>query len=190
MVNTGRSMRAGGVLPRLLLVVVLALGVFVMHTLGHPDGGSGSGMSHSAHRASAEMRPAPYGGDHGGGTGGTGGMGGGATAATGSGPQRVAAAPYAEAPYAPVPYAEIPHAEARHAPDAPETKPRDPMTGMDMASLCVAVLGVWVLGALLRVVSARRSGPPPGLPVTAAATARLDPPSCGPDLTALSVLRI
>ena len=41
--NTGRSMRADGVLPRLLLVVVLALGVFVMHTLG--DGmehGSGS----------------------------------------------------------------------------------------------------------------------------------------------------
>ncbi|AQA16818.1 hypothetical protein BV401_40050 [Streptomyces malaysiensis subsp. malaysiensis] len=185
--NTGRSMRAGGVLPRLLLVVVLALGVSVMHTLGHPDGGSGSGMSHSAHRASAEMRPAPYGGDHGGGTGG---MGGGATAATGSGPQRVAAAPYAELPSAEAPYAAVPHAEARHAPDAPETKPRDPMTGMDMASLCVAVLGVWVLGALLRVVSARRSGPPPGLPVTAAATARLDPPSCGPDLTALSVLRI
>ncbi|MCC4314330.1 hypothetical protein [Streptomyces malaysiensis] len=185
MVNTGRSMRAGGVLPRLLLVVVLALGVFVMHTLGHPDGGSGSGMSHSAHRASAEMRPAPYGGDHGGGTGGMGG-----TAATGSGPQRAAPAPSAELPSAEAPYAEIPHAEARHAPDAPETKPRDPMTGMDMASLCVAVLGVWVLGALLRVVSARRSGPPPGLPVTAAATARLDPPSCGPDLTALSVLRI
>ncbi|NUH37867.1 hypothetical protein HUF15_14025 [Streptomyces samsunensis] len=185
MVNTGRSMRAGGVLPRLLLVVVLALGVFVMHTLGHPDGGSGSGMSHSAHRASAEMRPAPYGGDHGGGTGGMGG-----TAATGSGPQRAAPAPSAELPSAEAPYAAVPHAEARHAPDAPETKPRDPMTGMDMASLCVAVLGVWVLGALLRVVSARRSGPPPGLPVTAAATARLDPPSCGPDLTALSVLRI
>ncbi|WP_458090153.1 DUF6153 family protein [Streptomyces malaysiensis] len=185
--NTGRSMRAGGVLPRLLLVVVLAFGVFVMHTLGHPDGGSGSGMSHSAHRASAEMRPAPYGGDHGGGTGG---MGGGGTAATGSGPQRAAPAPSAELPSAEAPYAAVPHAEARHAPDAPETKPRDPMTGMDMASLCVAVLGVWVLGALLRVVSARRSGPPPGLPVTAAATARLDPPSCGPDLTALSVLRI
>ncbi|MEU9970623.1 hypothetical protein [Streptomyces malaysiensis] len=187
MVNTGRSMRAGGVLPRLLLVVVLALGVFVMHTLGHPDGGSGSGMSHSAHRASAEMRPAPYGGDHGGGTGG---MGGGGTVATGSRPQRAAPAPSAELPSAEAPYAAVPHAEARHAPDAPETKPRDPMTGMDMASLCVAVLGVWVLGALLRVVSARRSGPPPGLPVTAAATARLDPPSCGPDLTALSVLRI
>lgn len=191
--NTGRSMRAGGVLPRLLLVVVLALGVFVMHTLGHPDGGSGSGMSHSAHRASAEMRPAPYGGDHGGGTGsmgGTGGMGGGGTATTGSGTQRVAPAPYAEIPSAEAPYAAVPHAEARHAPDAPETKPRDPMTGMDMASLCVAVLGVWVLGALLRVVPARRSGPPPGLPVMAAAAARLDPPSCGPDLTALSVLRI
>lgn len=184
--DTGRSMRAGGVLPRLLLVVVLALGVFVMHTLGHPDGGSGSGMSHSAHRASAEMRPAPYGG----GTGDMGGTGGVGTAATGSGPQRVAPAPYAEIPSAEAPYAAVPHTEARHVPDAPETKPRDPMAGMDMASLCVAVLGVWVLGALLRVVSARRSGPPLGLPVTAAATARLDPPSCGPDLTALSVLRI
>ncbi|MEE4590464.1 hypothetical protein V2J94_00885 [Streptomyces sp. DSM 41524] len=58
--TTGRSMRADGVLPRLLLVVVLALGVFVMHTLGHPDGGSGSGMTHSAGHASGEMRSATH----------------------------------------------------------------------------------------------------------------------------------
>ncbi|BBJ38655.1 hypothetical protein SSPO_013730 [Streptomyces antimycoticus] len=166
--NTGRSMRADGVLPRLLLVVVLALGVFVMHTLGDPDGGSGPGGSPSAHHASGELRPAPYGGDRDGGT-----------AAIGSGSHQAAPAP---------------SAEAGHAPAAPETtphtKPRAPMTGMDMASLCVAVLGVWVLGALLRVVLARRDGSSLRLPVTSVAVARPDPPSRGPDLTALSVLRI
>ncbi len=166
--NTGRSVRADGVLPRLLLVVVLALGVFVMHTLGHPDGGSGAGGGHgghySPHHASGELRPAPYDGDRDR-----------RMAATGSGPHRAAPAP---------------SAEAGHAPAAPETKPRAPMTGMDMASLCVAVLGVWVLGALLSAGLARRSGPPPRLPVASAVVARPDPPSRGPDLTALSVLRI
>lgn len=175
--TTGRSMRADGVLPRLLLVVVLALGVFVMHTLGHPDGGSGAGMTHSARHAPGEMRPAAYKGDPGSYNGGPGsyngdhgsygGDHGGGTAATGSGPQRAAPAPA-----------------------APETKPREPMTGMDMASLCVAVLGVWVLGALLGAVLTRRSGPPLRLPVAAPVVARPDPPSPGPDLTALSVLRI
>ncbi|WP_240812496.1 hypothetical protein [Streptomyces sp. DASNCL29] len=165
--TTGRSMRAGGVLPRLLLVVVLALGVFVMHTLGHPDGGSGSGMAHSAGHASGEMRSATHDGAPG--------EYGAGTAVTGTGPQRAAPAP---------------SAETGHAPAAPETKPREPMTGMDMASLCVAVLGVWVLGALLRAVLARRSGPPLRLSLAAAVVARPDPPSPGPDLTALSVLRI
>ncbi|GAA0956427.1 hypothetical protein GCM10009576_082980 [Streptomyces rhizosphaericus] len=47
-----------------------------------------------------------------------------------------------------------------------------------------AVLGVWVLGALLHAVLARRSGPPLRLPVAAAVVARPDPPSPGPDLTA------
>ncbi|WP_413803014.1 hypothetical protein [Streptomyces iranensis] len=168
---TGGSMRADGVLPRLLLVVVLALGVFVMHTLGHPGGGSGSGMTHLARHAPGEMRPASYGGD----PGSYGGDRGGGTAAIGTGPQRAAPAP---------------SAEAGHAPAAPETKPREPMTGMDMASLCVAVLGVWVLGALLYAVLTRRSGPPPRLHAAAAVVARPDPPSPGPDLTALAVLRI
>lgn len=175
---TGGSMRADGVLPRLLLVVVLALGVFVMHTLGHPGGGSGSGMTHSAGHAPGEMRPAAYDGDPGtydGDPASYGGDHGGGTAATGTGPQRAAPAP---------------SAEAGHAPAAPETKPREPMTGMDMASLCVAVLGVWVLGALLYAVPTRRSGPPPRLYAAAAVLARPDPPSPGPDLTALAVLRI
>lgn len=41
-----RVLRAGSALGQLLLVVVLALGVFVMHTVGHPDTDSGS-ASHS-----------------------------------------------------------------------------------------------------------------------------------------------
>ncbi|MEU9211240.1 DUF6153 family protein [Streptomyces sp. NPDC048415] len=45
-----RCVRAGGALGHLLLVVVLALGVFVMHTLGHPDGSTGShGMGNASH---------------------------------------------------------------------------------------------------------------------------------------------
>ncbi|AGP52734.1 hypothetical protein [Streptomyces rapamycinicus] len=178
---TDGSMRADGVLPRLLLVVVLALGAFVMHTLGHPDGGSGSGMTHSARHAPGEMRPAAYNGDPAAYNGdprvysGDPGPYGGGTAATGTGPQWAAPAP---------------PAGAAHAPAAPETKPCEPMTGMDMASLCVAVLGVWVLGALLRAVLTRRSGPPLRIPVVAPVVARPDPPSPGPDLTALSVLRI
>ncbi|MCO8304262.1 MULTISPECIES: hypothetical protein [Streptomyces] len=160
--STGRSVRAGAVVPRLLLVVVLALSVFVMHTLGHPDGeSSGPGMSHSvAHRAPGGTPPAPHGGG---------------AAVTGSKPHQAAPAP---------------SAGAGHAPAAPTTAPREPMTGMDMASLCVAVLGVWMLGALLRAVLARRSGSPPRLPVAAVTVVRPVPPSPWPDLIALSVLRI
>ncbi|MFE2187645.1 hypothetical protein [Streptomyces sp. NPDC059455] len=135
-------------------------------------------MTHSARHAPGEMRPAAYNGDPGsynGDPGSYGGDHGGRTAATGSGPQRAAPAL---------------SAEAGHAPAVPETKPREPMTGMDMASLCVAVLGVWVLGALLGAVLTRRSGPPLRLPVAAPVVARPDPPSPGPDLTALPVLRI
>ncbi|EXU65413.1 hypothetical protein Z951_25500 [Streptomyces sp. PRh5] len=133
-------MRADGVLPRFLLVAVLALGVSITHTLGHPDGGSGSGMTHSTGHASGEMRSAAYNGApgaYGGAPGAYGGDHGAGTAVTGTGPQRAAHAP---------------SAAAGHAPAAPETKPREPMTGMDMASLCVAVLGVWVLGTLLHAV--------------------------------------
>ncbi|WP_330302233.1 MULTISPECIES: hypothetical protein [unclassified Streptomyces] len=36
-----RNVRTGAALGHLLLVVVLALGVFVMHTVGHPDGSAG-----------------------------------------------------------------------------------------------------------------------------------------------------
>jgi predicted lipid-binding transport protein (Tim44 family) len=38
-------LRAGGAFGYLLLVVMLTLGVFVMHTMGHPEESSGHGMS-------------------------------------------------------------------------------------------------------------------------------------------------
>ncbi|SFE42161.1 DUF6153 family protein [Streptomyces mirabilis] len=43
--HVNRYVRAGGAYGHLLLVVVLALGVFVMHTVGHPDQSHGDGMS-------------------------------------------------------------------------------------------------------------------------------------------------
>ncbi|MFJ5997307.1 hypothetical protein [Streptomyces sp. NPDC092370] len=38
-------LRAGGAFGYLLLVVMLTLGVFAMHTMGHPEHSSGHGMS-------------------------------------------------------------------------------------------------------------------------------------------------
>ncbi|MFE5665660.1 hypothetical protein ACFQ7N_34895 [Streptomyces niveus] len=52
--------RVGSALGRLLLIVVLALGVFAMHTVGHPDESyaSGSGAGAMVH-ASDEPAPPP-----------------------------------------------------------------------------------------------------------------------------------
>ncbi|WP_327318682.1 hypothetical protein [Streptomyces sp. NBC_01235] len=44
-----RYVRAGGALGHLLLVVVLALGIFAMHSMGHPGESSGSAMSTASH---------------------------------------------------------------------------------------------------------------------------------------------
>ncbi|MFC4506224.1 MULTISPECIES: hypothetical protein [Streptomyces] len=49
-------MRAGGALGHLLLVVVLAVGIFAMHSMGHPSESSSSVMSSASH--SAAMDPA------------------------------------------------------------------------------------------------------------------------------------
>ncbi|MGW7302831.1 DUF6153 family protein [Streptomyces sp. NPDC054829] len=46
--------RAGAALAQLLLVVVLAVGVFVMHTLGHPEESAHSGVVSAPHAASME----------------------------------------------------------------------------------------------------------------------------------------
>ncbi|WP_381793920.1 DUF6153 family protein [Streptomyces niveus] len=137
--NSPRN-RAGSVASaRLLLVVVLALGVFAMHTVGHPDEAYGAGAGAMTH-ASAEAAPPP------------------------------------ERP--------LPH----QAPAAERTMGMDGM-GMDMASLCVAVLGTWALAALLLAAFARRPGrftyPLAGVAVEP----RSNSPPRTPDLASLSVLR-
>ncbi|MFF9065518.1 DUF6153 family protein [Streptomyces sp. NPDC014891] len=51
-----RRRRAEGALAHLLLVVVLALGVFLMHAVGHPEGsggGTASDASTAAHHSAA-----------------------------------------------------------------------------------------------------------------------------------------
>ncbi|WP_238432083.1 DUF6153 family protein [Streptomyces cavernae] len=53
-----RYLRAGGALGHLLLVAVLALGVFAMHSVGHPSEPSGSAMSAASH-ATAPTGSAP-----------------------------------------------------------------------------------------------------------------------------------
>ncbi|MFF0750761.1 DUF6153 family protein [Streptomyces sp. NPDC004267] len=145
--HTGRERsvggRAGGALARLLLVVVLALGVFVMHSVGHPEGSAamdGGTMTHSAAPAHADGP------------------------ATGS---------------------------AHHSSPAPSSpSSHDSGTGMDMTTLCVAVLGAWLLAALVRAALARR--PDRITPLLARLRPALGPnaPPRPPDLARLSVLRI
>ncbi|WP_275461942.1 DUF6153 family protein [Streptomyces noursei] len=60
--RTNRRMRAAGAWGHLLLVAVLALGVFAMHTLGHPTGHSDTPDARAAtaaHGAAARTHPAP-----------------------------------------------------------------------------------------------------------------------------------
>ncbi|MGW1885564.1 DUF6153 family protein [Streptomyces sp. NPDC001970] len=56
--TASRHGRAAGAIGHLLLVVVLALGVFVMHTLGHPDEESGTD-AHASHSALVGVAVAP-----------------------------------------------------------------------------------------------------------------------------------
>ncbi|MFE5300781.1 DUF6153 family protein [Streptomyces sp. NPDC056632] len=143
--------RAGGALAHLLLVVVLALGVFVMHSVGHPEGSSGSGTDRMAHVAAA-----------------TGLADGLPTGAGASAPERHHGGGHGKS--------------TSHDPDG---------TGTDMTTLCVAVLGAWLLLALVRAALARRPDR------TAALLAGLlpalgphAPPPRPPDLAQLSILRI
>ncbi|MEU4266805.1 DUF6153 family protein [Streptomyces sp. NPDC026092] len=129
------DLRVAGALAHLLLVVVLALGVFVMHAFGHPEGASESGADRMTH-ASA---PAHHGNT---------------TGTSGS--------------------------------DAPDSGAHG-----DMATLCVAVLGVW---ALARVVLAALGRHPDWLvrllDRLRPALGPNAPPPIPPDLAQLSVLRI
>lgn len=143
----GGRTRAGGALAHLLLVVVLALGVFVMHSVGHPEGSSGGGTGGvAAHH--------------------------GAAAALGAGDA-------------------IPEA-ASHDASAPASAPaHDSGGGMDMTTLCVAVLGAWLLAALVRAAlrRARRDRTVPPLARLLLALRPHAPPPRPPDLATLSILR-
>ncbi|WP_420000077.1 DUF6153 family protein [Streptomyces boninensis] len=131
--------RMGGVIGRLLFVAVLALGVTVMHTSGHPDGASAQGMSSSMH-TSHHMAPATP--------------------------------------------------EAGHHDQGGGSKAIGLATGMDMASVCLAILGTWAFVALLRAAFARSGHRPVNWPAHAAAAPRPNsPPPRPPDLSLLSVLR-
>ncbi|MGW5420526.1 DUF6153 family protein [Streptomyces sp. NPDC003943] len=128
--HTGRE-RHNAALAHLLLVVVLALGVFVMHSVGHPEGPAaamdGGAMTH----ASAPAHPAD---------------------------------------------------------SAPSS--HDSGTGMDMTTLCVAVLGAWLLAGLVRAALARRPDRTAPLPARLRpALAPNAPPPRPPDLASLSILR-
>ncbi|MFI0904571.1 hypothetical protein ACH4TE_13680 [Streptomyces sioyaensis] len=156
-------------MAHLLLVVALALGVFVMHTVGHPDGTAGSG-GHAA-------------------AGHTTGM-----------------AAMSRTPAADTPTRQAPPTRSAHSGTSPhsgtsahsgtstdDTSSRyapGPGTGMNMASLCRAVLGTWALAILLGAALTRTPGWLADLLAQAVALLRPDPPPHPPDLTRLSVLRI
>ena len=151
---------AVGVAARLLLVVVLALGVFIMHTVGHPSGGSGSHMSAAPHTV----------GTH---TVGTLSMHG-----EGDGGAHPATLNMADSPV--------------HGPEPADaaSAPHEPGMAMDMASLCMAVLGAWALVSLLcAAFTARREGLA-DLAARVITLVRPEPPPRPPDLAQLSILRI
>ncbi|MFE0734698.1 DUF6153 family protein [Streptomyces sp. NPDC058855] len=144
--------RAGGALAHLLLVGLLALGVFMMHSTGHPEGsgtgaGPGTAAAHSPGTAAAH---------HGGTTTVL------PTVDTGDG----------------------------HHPGAPGAG-HGTGTGMDMTTLCVAVLAGWLLAGFVRAALRRRTD---WLHLLHAHRTRAAgphaPPRRPPDLAELSVLRI
>lgn len=59
-VKASRYVRAGGALGHLLLVVVLALGVFAMHSMGHPHESSGSAVSTASHATTMDTADAAH----------------------------------------------------------------------------------------------------------------------------------
>ncbi|MFE1348680.1 hypothetical protein [Streptomyces sp. NPDC058757] len=157
--------RAGGALAHLLLVVVLALGVFMMHSVGHPEGPP----SETAHGAVTNGVVASNVVTSGAVTAGEAAAGG-AVAAGGAG--------HSARP------------DGAHG-AAPQDEGHAPGSGMDMTTLCVAVLAGWLLAGLVRAALGRR---PDWLVLLLARLAPPlgphAPPRRPPDLALLSVLRI
>ena len=164
--RVSRCVRAAGALGHLLLVVVLALSVFLMHTVGHQADASSAVMSTASHAPAAAM------GD--------------AAAAHAAAVTRVdahGAADPAQASSA--------HMPSKHMQFTHMAVMQMPFMAMDMLTLCLAVLlGAWVLAALLRSALARHPDRPAHLLSRALAQLWPAPPPPGPDLTRLSVLRL
>ncbi|MET8515626.1 hypothetical protein [Streptomyces sp. NPDC005077] len=152
--------RVVGVAARLLFVVTLALGVFIMHTVGHPAEGSGAGTSSSTHTVDMGERSA---------------HGRQADAVTDTGPLHdlPATNPY-----------------AGPALTNAAVSSNEPGMAMDMASLCLAILGTWALAALLRAVFVGRRDWFAKLVTRVLAAVSPNPPPRAPDLAQLSILRI
>ncbi|MFF9498797.1 DUF6153 family protein [Streptomyces sp. NPDC014656] len=151
--------RAGGTLAHLLLVVVLALGVFMMHSVGHP-GGPPSEAPGAVTNGAVESGVVESG-----------------VVESGVAESGVVAAHSARSGGA-------------HGAD-PQDEGHAPGSGMDMTTLCVAVLAGWLLAGLVRAALGRR--PDWLVLLLARLTPALGPhapPRRPPDLARLSVLRI
>ncbi|MFE0647289.1 hypothetical protein ACFVZH_01695 [Streptomyces sp. NPDC059534] len=180
--RAARGRRAGGALAHLLLVVVLALGVFLMHAVGHPEGSGGGADTVSASSGGTKPPdPAASGRSHSAGL------------ADSGGAHRMDPVLYDEV-HATNPGASggshVTHAAASHGADGSDAR-HQPGAGMDMTTLCVAVLGAWLLAGLVRAALGRR---PEWLTLLLArltpALGPHAPPRRPPDLARLSVLRI
>ncbi|MEU1691663.1 hypothetical protein [Streptomyces hirsutus] len=160
--DASRRLRAGGALVHLLLVVVLALGVFAMHTLGHPEDASGSGMSGVGHTTAAESAHIDV---------------------------PTSAVEHDSAESSPSSGLQA-HASSGIVGPSQSVDPLPAGMGMDMTALCVAVLGTWAFAALLYAALVGRIDWAADLPGRAVAPARPDPPLPRTVLAQLSVLRI
>lgn len=158
--NARKHARAAGAMAHLLLVVVLALGVFAMHTVGHPDdsSGGGTGMSAGAHASAAS-------GSHG----------------AAPEPEHDAMAAAHSSPALGAVTAE--HGSAADKHDSGMTMD---MASLCVAVL----LSAWALAALLYAAFTRRPSWLADLLAQAVVLLRPNPPPRGPELSQLSVLRI
>nr|WP_237542695.1 hypothetical protein [Streptomyces sp. SID4919] len=199
-----------------MLVAVLALGVFMMHTVGHQESPSSTALDSTAHGAPPGADP-PSTAGHGspGAATLTGAAPTGADPATAwrtvawqattgaaasgpntsshaasgqAGPGQAAPGPTAgsASSYADRVAAAVPPVSGGHD----EAPSHDTGMAMDMASLCVAVLAAWLLAALLRAALSRRTEWLVRLRAGALRRSLPQPPPSGPDLIRLSILRI
>jgi hypothetical protein len=148
-VRASRTLRAAGAWGHLLLVTVLALGVFMMHTVGHPETPSDNASGARTGHAAAVSTPGTT-----------------VVASVAAFPDAGASSGHGE--------------DSSHGSGA----------AMDLVSLCVAVLGAFVLLALLRAALHGRREWLVRLRAGALRTLLPLPPPRGPDLAQLSILRI